>query len=70
VTDENMAGMTVNERLYAAGLLDAFDSAVRRGDKDEVIALLRRVELSPEGARETADALFADPTRYGYPRPR
>ena len=68
VTDENLAGMTVNERLYAAGLLEAFDAAVERGDKDEVIRLLQEVHLSPQDAQWSADALFANPGRYGYPR--
>ncbi len=68
MTEENYAGMTVNERLYAAGLVDEFDAAVERGDKDEVVRLLQAVHLSARGAQETADALFANPARYGYPR--
>ena len=68
VTDGDFGGMTVNERLYAAGLLDAFDAAVERGDKDEVIRLLQRVDLSPHDAQLSADTLFANPGRYGYPR--
>jgi hypothetical protein len=70
VTDENFAGMTLNERLYAAGLLDAFDAAVERGDKDEVIRLLQEVRLSRQDAQWSADTLFANPGRYGFPRRR
>lgn len=68
VTDGDFGGMTVNERLCAAGLLDAFDAAVERGDKDEAIRLLQRVDLSPHDAQLSADTLFANPARYGYPR--
>jgi hypothetical protein len=62
------AGMTVNERLYSAGLLEDFDAAVERGDKDEVIRLLQAVHLSPQDAQWSADTLFANFARYGYPR--
>jgi hypothetical protein len=62
------SGMTVNERLYAGGLLDAFDAAVESGDKAEVVRVLQRVELSLPEAQSIADAIFADPGRYGYPR--
>jgi hypothetical protein len=68
VTDESFAGMTVNERLYSAGLLVAFDAAVESGDKDAVIRLLQAVHLSPEDAQRSADTLFANPARYGDPR--
>ena len=61
MADEDFAGMTVNERLYAAGLLDAFDDAVGRGDKDEAIMLLQKVHLSLQGAQQAAHALFANP---------
>ena len=68
MSDRQYAGMTVNERLFEAGLLDDFDAAVKRGDKAAVVALLERVELIPEEARDSADTLFANPERYGYAR--
>ena len=37
--------MTVNERLYAAGLLDNYDSAIASGDSEQVNAILARVGL-------------------------
>ena len=43
-----LAGMTVNERLYAAGLLADWDSARSRVDRDAMIELLGRVELSDQ----------------------
>ena len=41
-------GMTVNERLYVSGLIDAFDKAVEEKKTDEVISILRKVELTDE----------------------
>ncbi len=58
------SGMTVNERLYDAGLLEEFDDALRRGDRDQLIAILTRVELDAEQSAWTADTVLAHPTRY------
>jgi hypothetical protein len=44
--DNKYAGMTVNERLYASGLLDAFEKAVREKNTDEAIRILKEVELT------------------------
>ena len=43
--DRKYAGMTVNERLYVAGLFDQFDKAVTDKDRDKVRAILIKVEL-------------------------
>jgi hypothetical protein len=59
------SGMTVNERLFAAGLLETFDNAVRAGDRDGIIELLIKVEMEPDGAARTADSILAHPTRFG-----
>jgi hypothetical protein len=64
VTD--YGGMTVNERLAAAGLLAEFDAAARRRDRSEMIAILMRVELTGAQAAETADRIIAKPSMYGY----
>ena len=40
-------GMTVNERLFAAGLLDKFDLALAQGDKGALAEMLRQVEIEP-----------------------
>jgi hypothetical protein len=37
--------MTVNERLYDAGLLDAYDTAKRHGDLNEINRILQKVDL-------------------------
>ena len=58
-------GMTINERLFVAGVLDQFDAAVRLGDRDKMIELLETVRIDSAGARRTADTILAHPTRYG-----
>ena len=59
----NYSSMTVNERLFNAGTLSAFDDAIRRKDRDAAIALLEAVDV--EAADRTVDAVLADPLRYG-----
>jgi hypothetical protein len=43
---DESTGMTVNERLYAAGLLQAFDSATARRDETELRRILASVFLT------------------------
>ncbi len=49
-----ISGMTVYERLFANGLLEAWDAALVREDRQAMIQLLRKVELSAQ-AHEIAD---------------
>lgn len=59
-----LAGMTVNERLFARGLLDRWDNAVRARDRDAMIRIMREVEVDqPES---TVDAVLAQPAKYGF----
>ena len=44
--DSEFAGMTVNERLYVSGLMDAFDAAVEEKNSEKVRAILEKVELT------------------------
>jgi hypothetical protein len=62
----NYGGMTVNERLVVSGLMDEFDWASQRRDRHTMIVILRKVALTEEGAAQTADAILADPSYYGY----
>jgi hypothetical protein len=57
--------MTVNERLFSAGLRDQFDAAARSRDRRRMIALLVAVELADEASR-IVDTVLANPTKYGY----
>ena len=61
------AGMTVNERLVIAGLIAAWDAAVAKRDRAGMIEVLMSTELSEKQAAETADAVLADPQKYGFP---
>ncbi len=49
--DNKYAGMTVNERLYASGLMDECDKAVCDKNIAEVVRLLKEVELTDENIR-------------------
>lgn len=43
----DFCGMTVNERLFASGLLDDFDRALAQGDTTALAAILVQVDLDP-----------------------
>ena len=44
------SAMTVNERLFASGLMEEWDQAVSRKDRLKLIELLWRVELADQAA--------------------
>ena len=46
--DNKYAGMTVNERLCISGLIDQFDKAIAEKNREEVIRILKEVELIDE----------------------
>jgi hypothetical protein len=50
-------GMTVNERLYARGLMAAWDVAVLKKDCEAMIKLLDQVELADD-APAIADSVL------------
>lgn len=58
------SGMTVNERLYVAGLLEKFDAAARSRNRNEMLNILRKVDV--ESPKQTADAILENPKMYGY----
>jgi len=66
MTESKYAGMTVNERLYFAGLIDDFDCAAKARDKKKLIAILMQTDLTEKQATETTEALLAHPEKYGY----
>ena len=49
---EDYSGMTVNERLFVAGLLDAYEAAVESGDLNAINSVLAKV-----GLRQGADGM-------------
>ncbi|WP_374391552.1 hypothetical protein [Sphingopyxis sp.] len=44
--DQPLAGMTLNERLFARGLFDRFDKARSSVDRDALRAILIEIEVS------------------------
>ncbi len=60
------SGMTVNERLFTAGLIDQWDAAVRRRDRAGMVGILMRVALLEEDAARSVDAVLVNPSRYGF----
>ena len=61
------APLTLSERLYESGILDAFAAAVERGDKAAMVAFLKAVEIDPIEAEVTADMILNNPKRQGGP---
>lgn len=49
--------MTVNERLFEAGLLDAFDAAAKAQDRAKMISILSKVGLADQAAHITDTSL-------------
>lgn len=66
--DPGFGGMTVNERLFMAGLLPQFDAAIDAEDRHRAIEWLVQVEMTPDSASATVDAVLANPSNYGYSR--
>ena len=57
-------GMTVNERLYVSGLLESFDKAILRNDREQVIRILRDIEVDDESISKTLSKFkLADGTK-------
>lgn len=48
LTESEAAGMTVNERLYLAGLMESFDKALAERNETEIKHILKKVYFSPE----------------------
>ena len=62
---DDIAGMTVNERLYHFGLIEAFDTAVESRKLSSIVGVLRQAKLTEAQALETASSVLANPSFYG-----
>ncbi len=60
--------MTVNERLFEAKMFEDFDDAVKKRDKEKMIAILTKVGLSIDDANKCCDSILSNPMKYGYKR--
>ena len=50
MVDCKYKGMTINERLYIRGLMEAFDKAVKDWHVEKVVEILKEVEITDESA--------------------
>lgn len=66
MTSDRYAGMTVNERIFACGVMDDFDRAAKTQNKEKIIEILLKVDLTVDQATQTAEDILSDPARYGY----
>lgn len=62
---QKYSGMTVNERLFSAGLMIEFENACKVRDRANMIGLLNKVELEDQSAI-IVDKILKDPGFYGY----
>ena len=66
MNDDNILGMTVNERLFHFGLFNSFNAAAKSRDFKILVQILLKAQFSPKQAEDTAHALLASPQRYGF----
>lgn len=62
-------GMTTNERLFTAGLLDAWDAAALKRDRERMVEILAKVTdagFTRDSAIRTVDAVLTDPGKFGF----
>lgn len=64
--ESELAGMTINERLYAMGLLNQWDSAANAKDRSKMIDILKQCALSEKQCIETVDTILKNPKKYGF----
>ena len=53
-------GMTVNERLFHAGLMDDFDKSIEEKDKAKLVFILEKVFLSQENIKVIVEKYIKD----------
>jgi hypothetical protein len=58
--------MTINERLFVAGLIGEWDSAIIARDRHTAIEILGVVDMDETSAAQTVDVVLANPSKYGY----
>ncbi len=65
-TEQELGGMTVNERLFALDLFDEWDESVNSRNRNQMIQILSQCAMSQKQCEETADTLLENPQKYGF----
>ena len=65
-TEQDIEGMTVNDRLFHFGLIDLYDAAAKARDVPALVRILLQAEFSEEQAQFTANTVAANPGYYGH----
>jgi hypothetical protein len=58
---ENYSGMTVNERLFAAGLIEAFDAAIACQNRTKIVQILDGVGLTRDDVEKIVELTMSVP---------
>lgn len=58
--EQKYLGMTVNERIYASGLIDSFDKALVLKDVKKITEILKKLELNEESINAIIESLKLD----------
>jgi len=66
MSQNELNGMTVNERLVHLNLMELFDQSIRTANKELAVEILNKAKLSNEQALETVSVILNNPERYGY----
>ena len=64
-TQPTYSGLTVNERLIAAGLIEQLEAAIQAGERSLMIRVLDRLDLADQSG-SIAEAILDNPGRYGF----
>jgi hypothetical protein len=65
-TNQELRGVTINERLVVCGLLGRWDDAVTTRDKELMVCILLAVAMTESQAANTVDAVLQKLEAYGF----
>ncbi len=64
--EEELKGMTVNERLFGLGLIGQWDLAAKTRNRQMMIEILLKCSFSQEQSEQTTDAVLKNPAKFGF----
>jgi hypothetical protein len=65
-TDQELSGMTVNERLWVCGVFEKWVDAAKRRNREDMVSVLMSVAFTELQAGYTTDAVLKNPAYYGF----